>query len=1096
MARHIKTHLDILVEVAETILNVDERARVLRCAKFCVLFEELETFLRECSSKLLNCDITKEWIRGFTFSDDEYSGDEDDVAFDSDVDEVIGDDDSVDVVMEGDATETDHGGKIRIPNLNDEQMLFAADIIDSVKRNQNRAFVLMASGGTVFTGIAATLLKNGATAQTTFGLPLRKQKDPESSALTSSLSAQSEEAAKIGAAKLVVIDEVFMLSKWMLDLLENVCRLFSPDPNSTRRFGGKTVILSGDPKQLLPVVSVSSGRVASVMESIVASSVWTNLQKATFRRNMRLGDGEVAWSKWVGKLGAEILVDIAEELTDFAFGNVFKAIEAASGEDEKIQSLAVSLANRAILCPINASILFFAMASNRPLSNLQLQEILESDEFFEDLLVFDDSNEENIIPDLIKNPDETSIDGTIASRANISPTLVTTATDAILIHNNDIEEPEESCNRPDDEKNSPELIENNHIALNELTELDTNNDNNEIEVETVENQNSANTVQQEADNTNSEVETMDDENLANNELEAEPMEIEAETQRYKEEKDTRKRNKKLREKGCKYKTLRKNKITGKYSYENENEERKLRPTCQSVLCKKAKNRFCNTFTPLDRKNIFSNFWEMSWDMRKVYVSSLVKTTTTRRPKEDNSSRLLTFEYYLKKDTENLRICKKMFLNTLDLKEWMVRNWLNQAANNKIKDSNDIAMPSRSRLPVELKKGLEVLQTFLDKLPKLESHYCRPSTQRLYLEPLFQTKTDVYRLYKDYCDDNNAIALSLIHLKKKMNIKNIFVHKPKKDQCDVCIGYKTKNVSQENYETHIKRKDEARKEKEADKKMTMEMENKEIAVITMDLQSVKLAPVLQASAIYYNTKLCVHNFTTFNLVDKEVSCYLWHEAEGGLEANIFATLIVKHLSSFLEKNPHTKTIILFSDGCGYQNRNCILSNALYHFVNETGIIVNQKNLEKGHTQMEVDSVHSLIERKLKNKDINLPSDYIEVCKKARLKQPFEVNYLDHTWFLDYSKLGYYSSIRPGQKKTDLHVNDIRCLKYEKNNGISFKSNFSDNWTVLPQRLKSINAQISQLYKSRIKIKEQKYQHLQALKSVLPLDVHEFYDSLPH
>lgn len=79
-----------------------------------------------------------------------------------------------------------------------------------------------------------------------------------------------------------------------------------------------------------------------------------------------------------------------------------------------------------------------------------------------------------------------------------------------------------------------------------------------------------------------------------------------------------------------------------------------------------------------------------------------------------------------------------------------------------------------------------------------------------------------------------------------------------------------------------------------------MENREIAVFTMDLQAVKLAPVLQASAIYYKTKLCVHNFTTFNLADKEVSCYLWHEAEGGLEANIFATIIVKHLFFFWKK----------------------------------------------------------------------------------------------------------------------------------------------------------------------------------------------------
>lgn len=752
----------------------------------------------------------------------------------------------------------------------------------------------------------------------------------------------------------------------------------------------------------------------------------------------------------------------------------------------------------------------FAMAQNRPLSDFELQEMLESDEFFEDFLVFDTvltSNQENNTPDLIENADVNKNDRTIASKVS---DVRCDVSDATQIQNNDIVELEESCHRSYDEKNTSMLTENTYIILSDCITASENT----IQIfEQIDNQETRQTaindmvkdnnfqdviltvINTKNDSTDIEVESVEKEDFASNDQLEASMEIEDETQRCKQ-KDLRKINKMLREKGSKYKTLRKNEITGKYSYEDEKEERKLRPTCQSVLCKKAKNRFCDTFNPQDRKQIFLNFWKMSWDMRKVYVTTLVKATTTRRPKEDSSSRLLTFEYYLKKGSENLRICKKMFLSTLDLKEWMIKNWINQATNNMIKSSYDIAMPSKSRLPVELKRALEVLNTFLDQLPKLESHYCRLSTQRLYLEPLFQTKTDVYQLYKDYCNDNHAKALSLIHFKKQMKIKNIFIHKPKKDQCDVCIGYKTKNISQEDYETHIKRKDEARQEKETDKKIAMEMENKEIAVLTMDLQSVKLAPVLQASAIYYKTKLCVHNFTTFNLVDKEVSCYLWHEAEGGLEANVFATIIVKHLSNFLEKNPHTKTIILFSDGCGYQNRNTILSNALYHFAQETGIIVIQKILEKGHTQMEVDSVHSLIERRLKNKDIKLPSDYIEVCKKARLKQPFDVKFLDHTWFLDYSNLRYYSSIRPGQRKTDLHVNDIRCLKYEKNSGISFKSHFSDNWILLPQRLRPVNGQICQLYKNRIKIKEQKYQHLQALKSVLPLDVHEFYDSLPH
>lgn len=97
---------------------------------------------------------------------------------------------------------------------------------------------------------------------------------------------------------------------------------------------------------------------------------------------------------------------------------------------------------------------------------------------------------------------------------------------------------------------------------------------------------------------------------------------------------------------------------------------------------------------------------MSWDMRKVFGSSLVKTIITQRPKEDNSSRLLTFEYYLRKNGD-VRFCEKMFLNTLYLKESMVKNWITEAANKKLNNSQDIFMPNKGRLPAELQKGLEL-----------------------------------------------------------------------------------------------------------------------------------------------------------------------------------------------------------------------------------------------------------------------------------------------------------------------------------------------------------------------------------------------------
>lgn len=36
-----------------------------------------------------------------------------------------------------------------------------------------------------------------------------------------------------------------------------------------------------------------------------------------------------------------------------------------------------------------------------------------------------------------------------------------------------------------------------------------------------------------------------------------------------------------------------------------------------------------------------------------------------------------------------------------------------------------------------------------------------------------------------------------------------------------------------------------------------------AFLTMDVQSVKLAPYIRATSMYYKTTLCVHNFTVFN-----------------------------------------------------------------------------------------------------------------------------------------------------------------------------------------------------------------------------------------
>ena len=113
--------------------------------------------------------------------------------------------------------------------------------------------------------------------------------------------------------------------------------------------------------------------------------------------------------------------------------------------------------------------------------------------------------------------------------------------------------------------------------------------------------------------------------------------------------------------------------------------------------------------------------------------------------------------------------------------------------------------------------------------------------------------------------------------------------PRKDQCDVCVGEKHGNVSKEEYDLHIKLKDEARDEKTKDK----EAANDKIYVWTMDMQAVLLCPKSKASSLYYKTKLVVHNFTLYNLKTKEGYCYTWDKTQGDLSSIVFAYLQSKH-----------------------------------------------------------------------------------------------------------------------------------------------------------------------------------------------------------
>ena len=67
--------------------------------------------------------------------------------------------------------------------------------------------------------------------------------------------------------------------------------------------------------------------------------------------------------------------------------------------------------------------------------------------------------------------------------------------------------------------------------------------------------------------------------------------------------------------------------------------------------------------------------------------------------------------------------------------------------------------------------------------------------------------------------------------------------------------------------------------------------------------------------------------------------------------------------------------------------------------------HQKFLENGHTWMEVESIHSATEGKLKGRQIFWPAEYIDVITAARREHPYELKQVDLTFFRDFSKLNF-------------------------------------------------------------------------------------------
>ncbi|CAL9234415.1 unnamed protein product [Arabidopsis halleri] len=207
--------------------------------------------------------------------------------------------------------------------LNCEQRRVYDAVLDSVANNLGKLFFLNGPGGTGKTfvyktliaklrsskqvvlpvassGIAALLLPGGRTAHSRFKIPLNLTEDSMCDVKPNTMLAEL-----LLKTDLIIWDEAPMSHRHTFEALDRTLRdLMSTDDSSAsgKMFGGKTVLLGGDFRQILPVITHGS-RADTVLASISKSYIWDACNVYHLQRNMRLQQSETSFATWLLSIG-------------------------------------------------------------------------------------------------------------------------------------------------------------------------------------------------------------------------------------------------------------------------------------------------------------------------------------------------------------------------------------------------------------------------------------------------------------------------------------------------------------------------------------------------------------------------------------------------------------------------------------------------------------------------------------------------------------------------------------------------------------------------------------------------------------------------
>lgn len=148
--------------------------------------------------------------------------------------------------------------------------------------------------------IAALLLPGGRTTHSRFKIPLNVHEDSICDIKQGSMLAHL-----LSKVDLIIWDEAPMAHHHTFEAVDRTLKdiLSVGDKTAlTKPFGGKTVLLGGDFRQILPVIPQET-RQEIVCAAINRSYLWLSCQKYLLLQNMRVEPEEKKFAEWILQVG-------------------------------------------------------------------------------------------------------------------------------------------------------------------------------------------------------------------------------------------------------------------------------------------------------------------------------------------------------------------------------------------------------------------------------------------------------------------------------------------------------------------------------------------------------------------------------------------------------------------------------------------------------------------------------------------------------------------------------------------------------------------------------------------------------------------------